>query len=123
MAAGVVADASRGVLSIRVGASIVHAQGTAAAGSPVDVCIRAEDVTLSRDEPAGVSAQNQWRAKIIAIAADGGILRVTLDCGFPLTALVTRTAGDALGLREDAYIWAVVKATAVTAMPREAPRS
>ena len=123
VAAGVVLDASQGLLSIRVGASVVHAQGQASAGSPVDVCIRAEDVTLSLEEPAGVSAQNQWRAKIMAIAADGGILRVTLDCGFPLTALVTRTAGDALGLHEDAYVWAVMKATAVTAMPREAPRS
>ena len=84
---------------------------------------RAEDVTLSRDEPAGVSAQNQWRARIVAITADGGILRVTLDCGFALTAIVTRAAGDALGLREDAYVWAVVKATAVTAMVRDAPRS
>ena len=123
VAAGVVLEASGGLLSIRVGTSVVHAQGAAAPGSPVDVCIRAEDVTLSRDEPAGVSAQNQWRGRIVAVAADGGILRVTLDCGFPLTALVTRAAGDALGLHDDAYVWAVVKATAVTAMEREAPRS
>ena len=123
VAAGVVIEASDGLLSIRVGTSVVHAQGTAAPGSPVDVCIRAEDVTLSRDEPAGVSAQNHWRGLIVAVAADGGILRVTLDCGFPLAALVTRAAGDALGLHDDAQIWAVVKATAVTAMEREAPRS
>ena len=117
---GVVSESGEGLLQIRVGTSVIHAQGTAAAGSEVDLCIRAEDVTLSRDRPAGVSAQNQWRARIVALVPDGGVLRVTLDCGFPLTALVTRTAGDALVLREEGVVWAVVKATAVAAMPRSA---
>jgi molybdopterin-binding protein len=115
---GVVTGASNGLLDIAVGAAVVHAQGTASIGTTVDVCIRAEDVTLSREEPAGVSAQNHWRARIASVVSDAGVLRVTLDCGFPLTALVTRAAGDALGLREDAHVWAVVKATAVTALPR-----
>jgi molybdopterin-binding protein len=117
---GVVTAASDGVLHIAVGPAVVHAQGRAAVGAEVDICIRAEDVTLSRDDPAGMSAQNQWHARIASIVSDAGVLRVTLDCGFPLTALVTRTAGDGLGLRENAHVWAVVKATAVTALPRAA---
>ena len=123
VAAGVVVEASEGLLVIRVGSSFVHAQGSVSAGSSVDVCIRAEDVTLSRDRPEGMSAQNQWRGRIASIAADGGVVRVSLDCGFPLAAVVTRPAGEALGLREEASVWAIVKATAVTAMAREAPRS
>ena len=56
----------------------------------------------------------------LPLKKEGAIARVTLDCGFPLTALVTRTAGDALALREEGLVWAVVKATAITAMPRSA---
>lgn len=117
---GIVTKASSGLLDIAVGSAVIRAHAQAPAGTSVDVCIRGEDVTLSREAPEGVSAQNQWRARIAAIVSDAGVLRVTLDCGFPLTALVTRAAGDALGLREDAHVWAVVKATAVTALPRAA---
>jgi molybdate transport system ATP-binding protein len=118
VATGVVVSAAEGVLQIAIGQAVVHAQGQAAPGATVDVCIRAEDVTLAREEPAGMSAQNQWRARIASLVADAGVVRVTLDCGFPLTALVTRAAGEALALREDDDVWAMVKATAVIALPR-----
>src|SRR5581483_6492834 len=121
VATGTVVEAAGGALAVRVGSAVIHAQGDAPIGSEVDVCIRAEDVTLSRDAPAGVSAQNCWRARIVAIVADMGVLRLTLDCGFHLVAVVTRAAGDLLDLREHGTVWAIVKATAVIALPRARP--
>jgi molybdate transport system ATP-binding protein len=46
-------------------------------------------------------------------------MRVTVDCGFSLSALITRTACDELRLEEHSAVTAVVKATAVHLIPRE----
>jgi molybdopterin-binding protein len=43
---------------------------------------------------------------------------VTLDCGFPLVALVTRQAREELGLQEGSAVVAAIKATAVHVVPR-----
>jgi len=43
---------------------------------------------------------------------------VTLDCGFPLAALITRSAREDLDLHVGDALTAVVKATAVHLVPR-----
>ena len=51
----------------------------------------------------------------------GGVVRVTVDCGFSLSALITRPACDELRLTENSVVTAVVKATAIHLIPREPP--
>ena len=114
IAPGRVVALESGVCVLSVGRAVIRAAGAATVGDAVDVCIRAEDVTLFQAEPSGASAQNRWVGRIVGLTDTGGVWRVALDCGFILTAIVTRTAGGALGLREGGEVWAVVKATAVT---------
>ena len=45
-------------------------------------------------------------------------MRVTVDCGFLLSALITRPACEELWLAEGSAVTAVVKATAVHLIPR-----
>jgi molybdate transport system ATP-binding protein len=45
-------------------------------------------------------------------------MRVALDCGFELTALITRPAGEELGLRAGEQVMALIKAPAVHLIPR-----
>ena len=115
---GQVVDSGAGVCVVAVGATLVRAAGSLVNGDTVDVCIRAEDVTLFGEEPASASAQNLWAGTVRTITDSGGIWRVTIDCGFVLTALVTRSAADALGIVEGGRTWAAVKATAVTMLAR-----
>jgi len=68
-----------------------------------------------------VSARNQWPGRVTAIQQEAGVVRVTMDCGFSLSALITRPACDQLRLEEDSAVTAVVKATAVHLIPRDNP--
>ena len=112
---GVVADVKAGIASVRVGGHTV----TALAPEPIDnnqrvlVCVRAEDVTLQTTEHRMESARNHLTGKIESIESDGAIERVSVDCGFPLVAVITRTAREEMGLRIGVPVTASVKATAV----------
>ena len=76
----------------------------------VHVCIRAEDVILTGDLQRQTSARNQLSATVESVQCDGPLMRVELDCGFPLKALLTRQACDELALKAGASVVALIKA-------------
>jgi molybdopterin-binding protein len=85
------------------------------------VSIRAEDVILLKG--AGdlqTSARNHLDGTVRAIVSAGPILRVELDCGFPLVAVLTRQSAAELGLAVGERIGALVKAPNVHLIPRGA---
>ena len=87
----------------------------------VYACIRAEDVVL---EPVGsgpTSARNHLRGEVRELAVQGATARVVLDCGFLLTAVVTRSACEDLRLTIGAPVVAAIKAGAVHVIPRRSP--
>ena len=97
----------------------VHAISDAAPGDVVYCCIRPEHVTIEAADPTGASsARNVFPARVAGVAAAGPYLRVKLDCGFPLVALVTRPACTELGLQIGDRLTAVLKAPAVHLIPR-----
>ena len=77
------------------------------------VRIRPEDVLLCAAHPGRVSARNVLAARTVSLRRVPDGFRVTVDVGFPLTALVTRRAVVELDLRRGTSLYAVVKATAV----------
>jgi molybdate transport system ATP-binding protein len=87
-------------------------------GGEAYACIRGEDVMLQRSAASGASARNQLRARITTMTPEGPLVRIGLDCGFPLTALVTRPALEELRLRTGESVVAVLKAPAVHLVPR-----
>jgi molybdate transport system ATP-binding protein len=116
---GEVVDAADGLATVRVGASQLRVAHADTFTGSVFVCIRAEDVILEASQHANVSARNQLTGRVTAIQPEGGVVRVTLDCGFSLSALITRPANDELRLAEGALVTAVIKATAVHLIPRD----
>ncbi len=72
------------------------------------------DVILSR-EPVASSARNKLEGRVIGVeeCGDSLSLRVTLDCGEPVAALVTRRSWEELGLEVGQTAVATFKATAV----------
>ena len=83
----------------------------------VFACIRADEVVLEPAEGA-TSARNRLRASVLAVRPEGPLVRVDLDCGFPLTAFITRAALRDLALEAGASVNAVIKAPAVHLIPR-----
>jgi molybdate transport system ATP-binding protein len=116
---GEVVDTADGLVTVRVGSSQIQVAHAAATSRSVFVCIRAEDVILERSRHGEVSARNQVTGRVTAIQPEGGVVRVTVDCGFSLSALITRPACDELRLAEGSAVTVVVKATAVHLIPRE----
>jgi len=113
-------QASGGVAEVVVGGVILHVaeRDPIAPGSNVYVCIRAEDVTLETRSPGQASTRNHLAARVVAINAEGPIDRITLDCGFPLDALITRRSRDDLQLAPGAHVTAAIKATSIHLVPR-----
>ncbi|HUM01408.1 MAG TPA: ABC transporter ATP-binding protein [Thermoanaerobaculia bacterium] len=116
---GRVIGESDGVVTVAIGTTRLAAADRAGVRGEVFACLRAEDVLLERGA-AGTreSARNHLPARVVALLAEGPLVRVALDCGFPLSALVTRPARDELGLAPGTDVTAVVKAASVILVPR-----
>jgi molybdate transport system ATP-binding protein len=112
---GTVETAAEGMAVVRVGGATVTAVADAREGDTVLVSIRPEDVLVvaADHDLAGVSARTHLRGRISSIEPLGALVRVRIDCGFPLVALVTRQASEELGLRDDLPVSAIVKAPSV----------
>jgi molybdate transport system ATP-binding protein len=83
------------------------------------VSIRAEDVMLVATGSAPVtSARNRLRGIVVALVGDGATVRVELDCGFPLTALLTRQAVAELNIVIGSEMVALIKAPSVHLIAR-----
>ena len=94
------------------GQSIVVAE-PAQPGELVRLCLRPEDVTLSAGPlQTASSARNHLYGRVLRVSASGPYVRVIVDCGFPLVALVTQRSVDELGLYDGAVVVAHFKATA-----------
>jgi molybdate transport system ATP-binding protein len=116
---GEIVGSTNSLLNVRVGASRILVAQAAVTAQSVFVCIRAEDVILEASPRGDVSARNQLIGRVTAMQPEGGVVRVTVDCGFSLSALITKLAYDELCITKDSAITAVVKATAVHLIPRE----
>lgn len=104
---------------LEVGKGRIIAVGEAPPGGRCFVSIRAEEVILERGAPAQSSARNRLVGFIQECIPVGAQVRVVIDCGFSLTALVTRQAVEELSLRPGAEITAVIKASSVHLIPTE----
>ena len=67
-------------------------------GSRVSACIRPEGVTIALT-PSPTSARNSFSGTITSMASSGPLVRVGIDCGFPLVALITSRSAEDLELR------------------------
>ncbi|HEX2501504.1 MAG TPA: ABC transporter ATP-binding protein [Methylomirabilota bacterium] len=118
---GRVAAHADGLVEVEVGPVRVTAAGEARPGESVLVGLRPEDLTLAAPEVRGpTSAQNRLSGRIVRVTPLGPLWRVGVECGVPLTALVTRPALTTLALAPGAPVDVTFKATAVHLVRRGA---
>jgi len=103
----------RAEIELPGGRMLSAADSDAAQSSRVLVCIRPEYVTLSRESSAGAAIANRLQGRVVNIEAHGPILKIRLDCGFPLCAYLTRQSFLELGIAPGEEIAASVKAASV----------
>ena len=108
-------------MAVIVEGNEIDTVGSQMPGEEVYCCIRPENVTVSVSHPSErTSARNIFRGLIVEIASMGPFLRLRLDCGFTLTAYVTRESFATLGLCEGKGVYASFKATSVHLIGRRA---
>ena len=115
---GHVEGVQHGLASVRVGTALVYAATDGNDHGEVGVCIRAEDVIVQPGEAGLSSVRNQLRGGIVSLTPEGPLVRLVIDCGFALTALITRQSSVELQLREGLPVTALVKATAIRLVSR-----
>ena len=115
---GQITGVANGLAAVNVGSAILAAVAPDAASRDVFVCIRGEDVVLQRDVTTASSVRNRLPAHIVGLQSEGALVRVELDAGFPLFALVTGPACAELGLRQGEKVTALIKASAIHLVPR-----
>jgi ABC-type molybdate transport system ATPase subunit len=119
---GRVVTVTEGIAEVDVGAARLTVAAAAHPGERVLIGCRPEDLTLAPASAGGLSsAQNRLAGRIVTLAPLGPLWRGGVDCGVPLTALVTRAAVEALGLTPGVPISVLVKATALH-LVRRGPR-
>jgi molybdate transport system ATP-binding protein len=84
----------------------------------VYACVRAENVVILKGAAVSNSARNHLSGIVRSLANDGPLMRVELDCGFRLTALLTRQSCEEMKLSPDDRVTAQVKAQHVHLIPR-----
>ena len=109
---GTVVRIDEGLATVQIGPTTLIAVAPTTPARIVQVCIRGEDVAIQKGPPGESSVRNQLPATIQSLVPEGPLVRIGLDCGFELTALVTRPACAELRLQVGDRVTASLKAPA-----------
>ena len=108
-----------GALTVSVSNREIEVVGRYEPGDEVVLCIRPENVVLSMDSMGTQnSARNNFAGVIEKIVPLGLYYKITLNCGFVLTAYVTGHSCESMTLVPGKQITASFKATAVHVLKR-----
>jgi len=107
------------LVTVSIGSALLTAidQNLPPGADEVHVCIRAEDVILFKDSDTPGSPRNRLPSVVQAVTRAGPLMRIDLECGFPLVALLTRQACEELALQPGVCAVALVKAPHVHLIP------
>jgi len=109
---GVIVDKDDNLASVRINGSSIQAVSDYGVGDKVHVLLRPEDITFSRAKDKS-SARNVFQGRITRVAPVGALVRIEVDCGFPLLGVVTRRSAEELELIIGNSVYASFKATAL----------
>ena len=111
----VVSAEGEGHAHVSVDGAILEVLTDSEAGGEVTLGLRPEDVTLvpSEDVGAPASSRNAFVGKITGVELRGPMVRVNLECPFPLEALITRRSFEEMGIEVGGDLGARFKTVAV----------
>jgi tungstate transport system ATP-binding protein len=95
---GVVERMDRGVAFVRVRDATLAVAVHAPVLGPVTVAVRPEEIVLSKGDACRPGTANHLHGRVTETESEGPLVRVAIDCGFPLVALIRRLRFLELGL-------------------------
>ncbi len=115
---GVVKKSEAGLMEVAVSGHIIEAVGDFKTGQKVCCCLRPENITVSKTVPEKISARNVFKGKVLKAARQAYFYKLTLDCGFVISAYITIPSFDELNICEGDTLAVSFKATAVHVIKR-----
>ena len=114
---GEVAAKEDSLAVIGVDGGVIEAISDLGVGEKVYALVRPEEITLSLSPQAG-SARNSFSGRIVKMALAGALIRVEVDCCFPLLVLVTKKSAEEMNLTVGKPVHASFKASAIRTLKR-----
>lgn len=117
--AGIIAEKDNQLVTVKIegNGNNIQAISDFDTGEPVYALIRPEDVTLTLTKNPS-SARNSFTGRITRITPHGPLVRVGIDCGFLLLALITKRSAEEFGFGPGDMVHTSFKATAVRIIKR-----
>jgi len=117
---GSITSQTEGLALVDIGGQQLEAVSELAAGTNVTMFLHDDDITLSipQSEIKHSSARNQYIGKVVKAFPIGSQIRVTVDCGISLVALITRRSWEEMGLKQGQTLIASFKASSIHLIPR-----
>jgi tungstate transport system ATP-binding protein len=117
---GVVDSQDGGLVRVIVDGQTLQVVSSLSNGTRVTAYLHYEDVTISLplSLPVASSARNQLKGTIARVFPLGPQLKVTIDCGFPCSSVITRRSWEELGLEIGRDVVASFKASSVHLIPK-----
>ncbi|RXA21304.1 ATP-binding cassette domain-containing protein [Methanosarcina sp. MSH10X1] len=112
MLSGRVISADRGLLRIEAGKITIDASGDIEAGSEVHAFLRPENIVLSKTS-AQSSIRNSLQGRVTEVWMLGALVRVKIDCGVLLNALITRQSAEEMDIHPGVPVYVQFKASSV----------
>jgi molybdate/tungstate transport system ATP-binding protein len=109
---GRVLSREKGLLRIEAEGTVLEAAGEVEVGDMVHVGLRPENIVLSKTFTQS-SIRNSLKGTVIEVQSLGALVRVRMDCGPLLNALVTRQSAEEMGLAPGVPVYAQFKASSI----------
>lgn len=116
--AGVVTAKADELSTIKLNGYDIQALSGFDIGDKVYALIRPEDITLAPSRDIS-SARNVFTGRISKMASTGALVRIEIDCGFPLLVVLTAVSAQDLELTIGKQVYASFKATALHIIRRQ----
>ena len=114
---GMIAEKEDDLVTIDVKGNVIQAVSDYAIGDKVYALVGPEDITFTLSKEAS-SARNVFEGRISRMTPVGPLVRIEVDCGFPLLGVLTRRSARELDLALGRHVYASFKATAIHVIQR-----
>jgi tungstate transport system ATP-binding protein len=120
---GVVSRRTEAISEVAVGARLLFSRTGLSGGTPVDACVRREEILVEAPgEASPAPGMNRYRGTVETVVDLGSTMQVRIDAGFPglpLQALITRRVAHDLSLKPGGEVSATFSAASVHLIRRE----
>ena len=116
--AATVIGVADGRATVRIGDTSLTASAPGGSHREVYACFRAEEVCLGGDAVAADDGSNLLSGRVVSVVHEGPLTRLALDCGFPLTAFVTRYRDGETGVRRGESVRVRLHPESIHLIPR-----